>query len=450
MARDTIQLAIGDVMKSDILTPRDIFQKDVRYIVPSFQRPYVWSQERQWEPIWEDIRNIAERLFENLKEVDNVGFGDNGSKIKAEEHTIPHFLGAVVVQQQPTAAAEIEARIIIDGQQRLTTLQIILDAAEEVFDRIGAKVEARRLRKLVLNDEDVIGNQPNNRFKIWPSSIDQDAFSTAMTNSYGNEDHSDSLIIQAHEYFQLQIQQFLEEPEIEKSLKAEALATTLVSKLHMVVIDLDSDDDQHVIFETLNARGTPLLASDLIKNFTLSKVKQAGHSEDDFSKNYWNEFDSTWWRQEITQGRIVRPRIDAFLNYWIIMETLHDVTASNVFSEFRILLDNKPYLPVVESLVRYSRIYKSLIGGFPSLPVNTSVNTFLERWQRLQLGVMTPVLLSIFGKHAQDSDNATLHRTLNAVESFFMRRLVCRGTTKDYNRLALDLLESIASSISSS
>src|SRR6266540_6337175 len=100
-------------MRADILTLKDLFQKDIRYIIPTFQRPYVWTQEAQWEPLWEDVRNKAEEYIDHL-----VALGID-KKAEAENRVGRHFMGAVVVQQQPTATAELETRNVIDGQQRL-------------------------------------------------------------------------------------------------------------------------------------------------------------------------------------------------------------------------------------------------------------------------------------------------------------------------------------------
>src|SRR5438552_18086627 len=115
-------------MRADILTLKTLFQKDVRYVVPTFQRPYVWNQEDQWDPLWNDVRNTAEEFIDRLHEI-----GEENEAL-AEEKSGVHFLGAVVLQQQPNPAAQLERREVIDGQQRLTTLQLLLDAAQEVFE----------------------------------------------------------------------------------------------------------------------------------------------------------------------------------------------------------------------------------------------------------------------------------------------------------------------------
>ena len=131
-------------MKADTLTLKALFQKDVRYVIPIFQRPYVWNQDDQWEPLWNDVRNTAERYLDELVLAE-------GNNPLAEERAGAHFMGAVVLQQHPTASAEIETRSVIDGQQRLTTAQILMDAAQEVFEELGAEAEARRVSRLVLN-----------------------------------------------------------------------------------------------------------------------------------------------------------------------------------------------------------------------------------------------------------------------------------------------------------
>src|SRR5688572_17162221 len=122
-------------MKADTLSLKALFQKDVRYVIPTFQRPYVWGQEQQWEPLWDDVRNAAERYLDELDAA-------SGDRALAEVRAGSHFMGAVVVQQRPNAAAELETRDVIDGQQRLTTMQLLADAAHQVYNEAGFAPEA--------------------------------------------------------------------------------------------------------------------------------------------------------------------------------------------------------------------------------------------------------------------------------------------------------------------
>src|SRR5437870_1629370 len=113
-------------MKSNVQTVLDIFEPKRRYVVPMFQRQYVWTQDRQWAPLWDDIeRKAIERQRWNEK----LNTADSAEKRQLKANTpAEHFLGAIVLDLQPTYGNEVGAKLIIDGQQRLTTSQVILAA----------------------------------------------------------------------------------------------------------------------------------------------------------------------------------------------------------------------------------------------------------------------------------------------------------------------------------
>ena len=407
-------------MHTDILTPKDLFQKEVRYTIPPFQRPYVWSQDDQWEPLWEDVRNVAENYLEELERS-----GNNG--VEAEQNTSPHFLGAVVLKQVPTAAKDIDQREVIDGQQRVTTLQLLLDAIQQICeesDQPYLKRVARRLAKLVTNDEELIGDDRLHIFKLWPTRGDREAFRHAMDNGLAVNDFAESLIVQAHEFFQLQVRKWLDDTAGPIEPKIDALEAAATSMLQMVVIDLSPKDDPNLIFETLNARGTPLEQSDLIKNFVLSR-------ERDRQGDIWGNLDDGWWRMEVRQGRLFRPRLDMLLNYWLAMRTGSEVSPSRVFDVFRNYVDDQEVHAVMSGvkrdLVDY-RDFESTRGR------NPEEKSFYYHVDVMQARVITPVLLLLLS-----AEEGPRIRAYSALESFLVRRMICRQTTKDYNRLVLEL-----------
>ena len=407
-------------MHTDILTPKDLFQKEVRYTIPPFQRPYVWSQDDQWEPLWEDVRNVAENYLEELERS-----GNNG--VEAEQNTSPHFLGAVVLKQVPTAAKDIDQREVIDGQQRVTTLQLLLDAIQQICeesDQPYLKRVARRLAKLVTNDEELIGDDRLHIFKLWPTRGDREAFRHAMDNGLAVNDFAESLIVQAHEFFQLQVRKWLDDTAGPIEPKIDALEAAATSMLQMVVIDLSPKDDPNLIFETLNARGTPLEQSDLIKNFVLSR-------ERDRQGDIWGNLDDGWWRMEVRQGRLFRPRLDMLLNYWLAMRTGSEVSPSRVFDVFRNYVDDQEVHAVMSGvkrdLVNY-RDFESTRGRSPE------EKSFYYHVDVMQARVITPVLLLLLS-----TEEGPRIRAFSALESFLVRRMICRQTTKDYNRLVLEL-----------
>lgn len=419
-------------MECDTLSPKELFQKDVRYLIPTFQRPYVWSQAEQWEPLWDDVRNTAERF---LEELNKVGVEQ---RPQAERNTPSHFLGALVFQQQPTSTTDIDQRHVIDGQQRLTTLQLLLDAAQEVLEDTGQRSEARRLSKLVRNDEDLVDSQADYEFKVWPTRVDQEAFRHAMTNGLAVDDYRDSQVVQAHQYFQLQIEEWLKSEDSSQNERAAALETTLTGLLQMVVIDLELKDDSNIIFETLNARGTPLIESDLIKNFILYTAKASGKDEEQIYENYWKYLDDGWWREDARTGRLVRPRVDVFLNYWLSMRTVSEIAANKVFESFENYAKPKDIESVAADIKRVGDTYRHF--EVESVPEETQ---FWYRFRTMEAGVVTPLLLLICSATADQLAPDRRLRSLKTIESFLVRRMVCRLTAKDYNRLFLDLAEVI-------
>ncbi|WP_296376812.1 DUF262 domain-containing protein [Pseudonocardia sp.] len=410
---------------------RQLFSKDVRYVVPRFQRSYVWNQEDQWEPLWDDVRNTAERYLEVL---DSLGGDIAEDGPKAAEQVERHFMGAVVLQQRPNAVAELETRDVIDGQQRLTTMQLLADAAQQVTEEDGFAQEAKRLRRLVLNRE----VEGDDEFKLWPTQLDREAFRAAMRN--GDEDlaFEGSAVAQAHAFFRLQVREWIAAADSseERTRLVHGLETTLFTLLQLVVIDLSTTDDATVIFETLNARGTPLRESDLIKNYILQEATSAGQNPDSLHDEYWSRLEDSWWQKDIRQGRLYRPRLDTFLGHWLVMRTASEVQAQNLFDRFRKYVKDgdESVANVVADVVHVGASYRML----ESPATDKVLERFLYRWKVIDAGVATPVLLWLFSQPGIDPGARV--RAWTAIESFLVRRMVCRLTTKDYNRVFIDLV----------
>ena len=158
----------------------------------------------------------------------------------------------------------------------------------------------------------------------------------------------------------------------------------------MVVIDLGPQDDPHVIFETLNARGTPLLQSDLIKNYVTSQVGQPAQED------IWGNLDEDWWREDLRQGHLLRPRIDALLGYWLGMRTSDDVATSKVFEVFEKIAKNHQIEDVMSEVKADLSNYRRYEKG----PRESVEEAFHYRADVMQIGAFTPALLAILSKPA--------------------------------------------------
>lgn len=418
-------------MQSQTLTPFKLFAGPTRYVVPLFQRPYVWDRETQWEPLWDDIRAVAERLLESG--VDNPF---------APPEVPPHFLGAIVLDQQRVQAGFIDIRHVIDGQQRLTTLQLLLDAAQLVVQRHGNQRDASALATLILNNQELARSR-DDVFKVWPTNHDQATFRAVMDDDLEvPADLTDSRIALAHAYFTGAITDWCEptgDPD-KTALRLSALAQALAHYLRVVVIDLEPGDNAQVIFETLNHRGTPLLAADLVKNLVFQRAEQESLDVEDLYRQHWRTFDSPRWRRQVRQGRLYRPGIDIFLNYWLVMKRTREVPADRIFTEFRDYLGEPgcDLLSAVKELAASAEVYERL----ESQPWTSPEGTFAYR----ALAVMDayafgPFLLWLFGQPETVVSAEQRRAALAAIESWLVRRMLCRLGTKGYSKVVVELLD---------
>ena len=416
----------------NLVSPGHIFYKPVQLEVPDFQRPYVWNKEDQWEPLWWDVTGMAEWGLENTDAENN------------QKHH--HFMGAIALQQRPNATSEIETRIIVDGQQRLITLQLLINAIKLVYEQKGYNLPVARLSKLVTNEDIYWNNNPDDAFKVWPSVYDRTAFRHAMTNQPPNGQAEKSSIGLAHNYFKTitegWLQRFNEGQE--RTDAVAALEKVVTHYLELAVIDLRAIDDPHVIFETLNARGTPLLPSDMIKNQILYKAGiQEEYNEDPPSadaKSLW-DFDNDWWRTEIGRGNQQRPRIDTYLNHWLTLRSNEETKSRDEFRVFSEYVEKSGQTgttirKIADDIGKLGTIYQKIEGNEWE-----GIETFLYRRQIMGIGGMIPVLLWLLSTQVKPQELST---SLKALESYIVRRMVCGLGAQSYGQFFASLAGHLA------
>jgi len=421
-------------MKADSYNLEEIFSSTRQYCIPIFQRPYVWQKEEQWIPFWEDITNVANRLVE-----------------KSDAELRPHFLGAIVLQQWKTKTNEIEKREVIDGQQRITTIQIFLNAVYDYLRNMENidKKYISFLNKFVRND-DTFDSDKFAIFKVRPSKVDEEELKNILDTTcpaelkkcYGlsNEvDEIEKLIPDAYLYFWNEIDIWLHEDE-KLDDRLNALRNTVSKGIKFVVIDLEEDDDPQIIFETLNARGTPLLQSDLVKNLLFYKADKEKLDVAQLYKKYWQIFDdnTSFWRKEVKQGRWYRTMIDIFLQYYLSLVESKDIISSSLFAGFKNYEQSNPEITPeshLQNLNKYAGIYESLF----KYKMPSRIGEFFYRLDVLETTTVYPLLLEVFSKIDPIAQKKEIEQVLILLESFLIRRQVCRFTTKNYNKLFLNI-----------
>ena len=419
-------------ISAGVHAPELLFGKPVRYVVPPFQRPYVWNQERQWEPLWEDVEELTSKYLTAT---------ENGANEILEEDLPTHFLGAVVLQQESVPAGHIETRAVIDGQQRLTTLQLLLDAAQEVMEA-DYPDGAEELLEFIENKRRFTRSNPHFKYKVWPTLNDEDDFVHAMTNGPTATAPDDSLIVGAHEFFQTEIRRWFDELEISNDVQGQALVLALTKMLRLVVIDLDSNAEPQVVFETLNNRGTPLRQSDLVRNYMIIKARNEGLESIKFNEKWLAPFSTPWWEEELRFGAINRMRFDQFLYYWVTMRTQKDIRVDQVFAEFRLFVDGGESNTIemtAADIANCAEVYRDMELATPGGRF-AKWHSYLSCREPLGISLDAPLVMWLLVADIEDSER---ERSFRALESWFVRRALWGRRSTGVDSVLLTLLSQL-------
>ena len=433
-------------MEAKTRTLHEVMLGDRQFKVPAYQRPYIWEQEKQWEPLWTDIESTALRLGEkrsdgHLKGVDLA---------VADKKVSPHFLGAVVIDHQDVPTGDLETRMVVDGQQRLTTIQLLLRGVLDALDSLDTSSQGRvRIKRAIYNDLEVVS--ANELLKLVPRDAEADAFEIAMATDAPSSD--ESKFAAARGYFAGAARSFLADEDIAGDpyvdgsgieARASLLVASLLGLIKLVVIDLADEDDAQIIFESLNARGTPLSAADLVKNLLFMRAEARHLDTNELYKNHWKRFDDDdWWLVQRGIGHAQRARLDWLLGDWLIAELGRTVSISRLYGEFRQWLDetNTGAFEALGSLSEYAVAYEALNGRVAGATIRE-----LEAYQRIEalnITVATPVLLKLMVAMPNEAVRPQRELAVLAVESYVVRRMLSKYQTRAYGTVFVEVLKAM-------
>lgn len=393
-------------MQPSYISVMNVFTQQTRYTVPLFQRPYVWKKEDQWQPLWDDIRAAAERVL-------HAG----GKPVSS------HFLGTVVLDQTLNPTFSLPRREVIDGQQRLTTLQLVLKAAEHALDalrpQVAADDEASKAVDIASRQIAPLTSNPayaeeEERYKVWPTNEDRAAFRDVMdATAVAGPALPETRMAQAHAYFRDEFRAWLGHGQ--HGERAKALASALKDHLRLIVLDLDDADEPQAIFETLNAHGTPLLPADLIKNWLLWEGTRQGLPTDKLYLDHWLPFDreSGHWRMNVGVGHAARARVDTFLQNWLTRHVREPISAKHLYDRFLQFviaggprneegkLDVASLMHGIAADARRFRLIEEPVGS-------TRFHIFLRRLNIIDIVVFHPLLLELMARPGSDDADRDL------------------------------------------
>jgi len=433
-------------MKADAVSILAVFEAKMLLEVPLFQRQYVWNHTEHWEPLWEDISRKFEEYLEGRTDSPD------------------HFLGAVVLDQKQTPTTHVPKRQIIDGQQRLTTLQIFLSAFRDFCRKYECEDTAKEAESYTQNTGSM-ANPEIDKFKVWPTKLDQKQFRDVVESGsrevleerhpltrrkYARKPNPRPKMVEAYVYFYDQLKEFFlgteNDPPVAGgtalSSRVDDCLLAMKNALKIVAIDLEEEDDAQVIFETLNARGAPLLPADLLRNFIFLRAARGSEDQVELYETYWCDFDEPFWRTEVKQGRLNRPRSDLFMQHFLASKQGVNIPIKHLFVEYKHWIQKvRPFETVKDELIVLQRNgghFRRIIQPQKD-DVIYNIASFLECFD---IRTSYPFLLFLL---EAELDEEQWHEVSIILESYFLRRAICGLTTKNYNKIFLSLTNSMRS-----
>jgi uncharacterized protein with ParB-like and HNH nuclease domain len=372
-------------MKASETKLQHILEGTKQYVVPMFQRTYSW-EKRDWGTLWSDLTDLLD-----------------------EEDPKPHFIGSIVTAPARTVPEGITKYLLIDGQQRLTTILLLLAALR---DRV-ADLEGQMAQEI---DELLLTNRfqkEHDHYKLLPTQGDRDSFIELIRDRQSLR--SDG-ITAAYQFFEKRLKT-LKDDSLEK------LRSLIVGKLSLVSIVLDADDNPHLIFESLNAKGRPLSQADLIRNYFFMRLP-VDSQEETYSK-LWKPM----------QDRLADSLTEFIRHY--LMRDGEVVKQGEIYFALKDKCDRKGPLEILDylrQLVTFSTFYSRLLR--PDEEESLQIRDRLTRINRIDMTVAYPFLLNIYQLHAEGKLNE--HEFVGIVEvleNFMIRRFVCGVPTYGLNKI---------------
>ena len=352
----------------------------VLFRIPVYQRNYDWS-ETNCNRLLDDVYSIM----------------DTGDK---------HFLGTIVFMAARSGGFSLQEYIIIDGQQRLTTLMLILKAlslvAEKVGDSCYHEIEEQYLHNKYCAEE--------YKVKLKPIKSDNNQFILLLNDKIDDMDEDTHIyqnFILCKERFERWYKQGIKPSQVLEAL----------TKLEIVEIVLTKgEDDPQVIFESINSTGLDLSNADLIRNFLLMNVDD----QERLYEEYWLPIEKK------LRKKTDYSNMDAFFMQYIIYKTSKPTNNRQLYNNFVKLFKDNNYTQeaILKELKYYSEIFQAFVYG--NEKYSETINRLLKNLRILNQTTCYPFLLHVFDDyHKKIIDQATVEKILHFILSYLLRRLVC-------------------------
>ncbi|BAY42940.1 hypothetical protein SAMD00079811_05180 [Scytonema sp. HK-05] len=390
-------------MKASETTLRNLLEGGKQFQIPLFQRPYSWKKEN-WETLWEDLMSLYKEEVQ--------GF---------------YFLGPIVTQAVLGTADSITPFIVIDGQQRLTTLTIVLAALRNYLKKtdrdMAQEVEELYLINKFKKNDDI--------YKVLPTQDDREVYKSIIQSKQAKDIKKEGQIYEAYKFFEGKFKKPDYEDDI--SLDYAKFKTILLERLVLVNITSDDSDNPYLIFESLNNKGEELSQADLVRNYVFMKLPD--EEREDVYKSEWLPLQEKF-KLNMDKKEYADELTSAF---WFYLRKDGDaVNQKEVYKALKKRFDKseksfaQPELGIkgeLQNLVQFANYYQRL--NFENEEPKPKLRRWFKRLMRLDFTTCHIFLLNIY--HEYEEERLSLQdfeKILCYLESYFVRRWLTGVSTR--------------------
>ncbi len=372
---------------------QSIIEGTKQYVVPLFQRPYSWKKS-EWETLWEDLVGLCE-----------------------SDNPRPHFMGSVVTMQMPGGPQGVAQFLLIDGQQRLTTIFILLAALRDVTRETQENLAEQINNTILVNTYE----KDLSYYKLQPTQVDREAFYNII-RSESHKTASESDITECYKFFEKKIR------HNKSPISLSKIKIIICSNLSLVSVELNTDDDPYLVFESLNAKGRPLTQADLIRNYFFMRIRS--ESQESIYAKYWQPMQD-----------LLSDNLTEFIRHYLT-RTGVEVKQSEVYSkikdEIRNYMNARDVISYLKNLHAFSEYYSRFLN--PNRESHKNVRKYLWRLNRLEVATVYPFLLNCYDDWMKSKiTEEDFISVLKILENFIIRRFVCNVQTRGLNRIFASL-----------
>lgn len=400
-----------DFLQAGETTLNKLLNTSRQFIVPIFQRNYSW-QKSQYEQLWFDILRA--------------------SKFKEKQN---HFIGSIVYIDMGTPAGRPQQLLLIDGQQRLTTISILLCAIKDYVQKFNLETKLINLAKIknqfLYNSDEIY----EDRYKLLLNVQDKETYIKLIDNTIFTVNKPATNIIKCYEFFYERIEDFIKQHGQIDEIYAGIFKLSLVS----ISLDKDSDNPQ-MIFESMNSTGKDLSQTDLLRNYLLMDLTPEKQTR--LYKTYWKPMEELFG-EDIYKNDV--NKFDYFIRDFLTLksDTGYICKINNVYENFkRYYLDNNcEKFAVLKDLFTYAKYYACI----DLLQENDDeLKLYWQEFKKLDSHVVYPFLLKLYDDYSrQILIKEDFKKILQVVISYLWRRAICEIPTNSLSKTFATLYQAV-------